>query len=96
MRYGSFNVETSYQPSGPPCSAATRAASVMRPSTSVTSAPYSWHSRAKGRFTSRGRNTFARIPARAAYAAIALPAFPAEGTDTVVTPRPRARVMAAD
>src|SRR4051794_32639249 len=96
IRYGSFSVETSYQPAGPPCSAATRAASVIRPSTSVTSAPYNWHSRAKGTFTSRGRKTLARIPARAAYAAIALPALPADGTETVVTPRPSALVMAAD
>ena len=68
----------------------------MRPSTSVTSAPYNWHSRANGALTSRGRKTLAFMPARAAYAAIALPAFPAEGTETVETPSPRARVIAAD
>ena len=40
MRYGSLSVDTSYQPSEAPASAAARAASVMTPSTSVTSAPY--------------------------------------------------------
>ena len=35
MRYGSLSVETSYQPSGLPLSAAIRPASVIRPSTSV-------------------------------------------------------------
>jgi hypothetical protein len=39
MRYGSFSVDTSYQPSGLPVSAAIRPASVINPSTSVTSAP---------------------------------------------------------
>src|SRR5262244_2712316 len=96
MRYGSFSVETSYQPSGAPRSAATRPASVISPSTSVTCAPYSRHSFTKGGFTSLGRNTCASRPARAAYAAIALPALPADGTDTVVAPSARARVMAAD
>src|SRR5262245_59964680 len=96
MRYGSLSVDTSYQPRDDPASAAARAASVMTPSTNVTSAPYSRHSRMKGVFTSRGRNTFATRPALAAYAAIALPALPADGTDTVVTPSARARVIAAD
>ena len=36
-----------------------RPASVIRPSTSVTSAPYSSHSRMNGSFTSLGMNTFA-------------------------------------
>src|SRR6187401_2977033 len=96
MRYGSFSVETSYHPRGPPRSVARRAASVMSPSTSVTFAPYRTHSRANGVFTSLGRNTSARRAARAAYAAIAFAALPAEGTDTVVTPSPFARVIAAD
>jgi hypothetical protein len=38
----------------------------MRPSTSVTSAPYSSHSRMKGTFTSFGMKTFAASPADAA------------------------------
>src|SRR5215467_15487023 len=96
MRYGSFNVETSYQPSGGPRSAATRPASVIRPSTSVTFAPYSRHSFTNGGLTSFGRKTWASSPARAAYAAIALPAFPADGTDTVDAPSARALVIAAD
>ena len=66
MRYGSLSVETSYQPSGLPRSAAIRPASVIRPSTSVTSAPYSSHSRMNGTLTSRGMNTFAGSPAAAA------------------------------
>src|SRR5262245_61373262 len=96
MRYGSFRVETSYQPSGLPFSAAARPASVIKPSTSVTSAPYSSHSRMNGTFTSFGMNTFACSPADAAYAAIALAALPAEGTDSTSAPRYLARVTAAD
>ena len=84
MRYGSLSVETSYQPSGLPCSAAMRPASVIRPSTRLTCAPYSSHSRMNGTFTSFGMNTCAGMPARAAYAAIALAAFPADGTDSVL------------
>src|SRR6476469_3614150 len=49
-----------------------------------------------GRFTSRGMKTFASSPAAAAYAAIALAAFPADGTDRVFAPRYFARVTAAD
>src|SRR5215468_4847244 len=96
MRYGSFNVDTSYQPSGAPRSAAMRPASVINPSTSVTSAPYNTHSRSNGGLTSLGRKTFACSPAQAAYAASALPALPADGTDKVVAPRYLARVTAAD
>ena len=73
-----------------------RPASVIRPSTSVTSAPYSSHSRMNGTFTSFGMKTFASSPAAAAYAAIALAALPADGTDSVVAPRCAARVTAAD
>ena len=65
MRYGSFSVETSYQPSGPPFSAAMRPASVMRPSTSVTFAPYSRHSSTNGCFASFGMNTSQARPAAA-------------------------------
>ena len=57
-----MSVETSYQPSGLPCSAAMRPASVIRPSTSVTSAPYSSHSRMKGTFTSRRHEDLRREP----------------------------------
>src|SRR5687767_2959478 len=96
MRYGSFNVDTSYQPRGFPVSAAMRPASVMRPSTSVTLAPYSRHSSTKGRFASFGMNTSHAIPAAAAYAAAALPALPAVGKAIVVAPRYLARVIAAD
>ncbi len=66
MRYGSLRVETSYQPSGLPLSAAMRPASVIRPSTSVTSAPYSSHSRMNGTLTSFGMKTLASRPAAAA------------------------------
>src|SRR5881296_1255826 len=96
MRYGSFNVDTSYQPSGPPFSAAIRPASVMRPSTSVTVAPYSRHSSTNGRLASLGMNTSHARPAAAEYAAAALPAFPAVGRAIVVAPRYFARVIAAD
>src|SRR6185436_20567323 len=96
IRYGSLSVDTSYQPSGPPRSAAIRPASVINPSTSVTSAPYNTHSRSKGGFTSLGRKTLACRPAHAAYAARAFPALPADGTDSVVAPRYFARVTAAD
>jgi len=66
MRYGSFNVDTSYQPRVLPSSAAILPASVIRPSTSVTAAPYSSHSRMNGVLTSRGMNTCASRPAREA------------------------------
>ena len=66
IRYGSFSVETSYQPSGLPVSAAIRPASVISPSTSVMSAPYSSHSRMKGTFTFFGMKTLAVSPAAAA------------------------------
>ena len=39
-----------------------------------------------GRFTSRGMKTRASSPAAAAYAAIAQPALPAVGTESVVAP----------
>src|SRR5581483_10006336 len=93
MRYGSFNVDTSYQPSGPPFSAAMRPASVIRPSTSVTLAPYSRHSSTNGRFASFGMNTSHPRPAAAAAAS---PALPAVGSAIVVAPMYFARVMAAD
>src|SRR5262249_46279740 len=96
IRYGSLSVDTSYHPSGPPRSAAIRPASVISPSTSVTSAPYKTHSRSNGGLTSLGRKTFACSPAQAAYAAIAFPALPADGTESVVAPRYFARVTAAD
>src|SRR5712691_3288277 len=96
MRYGSFSVDTSYQPSGPPVSAAMRPASVIRPSTSVTCAPYSRHSSMNGRLASLGMNTSHARPAAAAYADAALPALPAVGSAIVVAPRYFARVMAAD
>src|SRR6266550_1533194 len=96
MRYGSLSVDTSYQPSGAPFSAAARPASVMSPSTSVTRAPYSRHSSMNGRFASFGMNTSQPRPAAAAYAAAALPAFPAVGSATVFAPRYFARVIAAD
>src|SRR5687767_8360086 len=96
IRYGSFSVDMSYQPSGRPVSAAIRPASVMRPSTSVTAAPYSSHSRMNGSLTSFGMNTLAFSPAAAAYAARALAAFPADGTERTVAPRYSARVTAAD
>src|SRR2546427_12417279 len=96
MRYGSLGVETSYHPSGPPVSAARRPASVMRPSTSVTLAPYSRHSSMNGRFTSFGRNTSHASPAAAEYAAAAFPALPADGSAIVFAPRWAARVIAAD
>ena len=95
MRYGSLSVDTSYQPSGLPVSAAMRPASVMRPSTSVTFAPYSSHSRMNGTLTSFGMKTRASIPAAAAYAAIAFAALPAEGTDSVFAPSDAALVTAA-
>ena len=50
----------------------------------------------KGRFTSRGMNTLAGSPAAAAYAASALAALPADGTESVRAPRYFARVTAAD
>src|SRR5437762_10695355 len=96
MRYGSLSVDTSYQPGAAPFSAAMRPASVIRPSTSVTFAPYSRHSSMNGRLASLGMNTSHARPAAAEYAAAALPAFPAVGSATVVAPRPLARVMAAD
>src|SRR5262245_65878535 len=95
-RYGSFSVDTSYQPRGLPASAAIRPASVIRPSTSVTLAPYKRHSSTKGRLASFGMNTSHERPAAAEYAAAALPAFPAVGSAMVVAPRYFARVMAAD
>src|SRR2546427_6417400 len=96
MRYGSFNVDTSYQPSGPPFSAAIRPASVISPSTSVTFAPYSRHSSTNGFFASFGMNTSHARPAAAEYAAAALPALPAVGSAMVLAPRYFARVTAAD
>src|SRR5437867_3522906 len=96
MRYGSFKVDTSYQPSGPPFSAAMRPASVINPSTRVTCAPYRRHSSMNGRFASFGMNTSHARPTAAEYAAAALPAFPAVGRAIVVAPRYFARVIAAD
>src|SRR3989442_8506093 len=96
MRYGSLSVETSYQPSGLPVSVAMRPASVIRPSTSVTVAPYSRHSSTNGRLASLGMNTSHARPAAAAYAAAALPALPAVGNAIVLAPSPLARVIAAD
>ena len=49
-----------------------------------------------GVLTSRGMKTLAARPARAAYAAAALAALPADGTETVVAPSRRATVTAAD
>ena len=96
MRYGSFSVETSYHPSGPPFSAAIRPASVISPSTSVTFAPYSLHSSTNGRLASLGMKTSQARPAAAEYAAAALPALPAVGRAMVFAPRYFARVIAAD
>src|SRR5712692_9749492 len=96
MRYGSLSVDTSYQPSGAPVSAAMRPAWVMRPSTSVTLAPYKRHSSMNGRFASFGMNTSQASPAAAEYAAAALPALPAVGSAMVFAPRYFARVTAAD
>src|SRR5438128_10281288 len=96
MRYGSLSVDTSYQPSGLPVSAAMRPASVMRPSTSVTFAPYNRHSSTNGRLASFGMKTSHSRPAAAQYAAAAFPALPAVGSATVVAPRYLARVIAAD
>src|SRR3954464_2851863 len=96
MRYGSFSVETSYQPSGAPVSAAIRPASVINPSTSVTLAPYKRHSSTNGRLASFGMNTSQARPAAAEYAAAALPALPAVGSAMVFAPRYLARVIAAD
>src|SRR5829696_1056719 len=96
MRYGSLSVDTSYHPSGPPVSAAWRPASVIRPSTSVTVAPYRRHSSMNGCFASFGMKTWQARPAAAAYAAAALPALPAVGRAMVVAPRYLARVIAAD
>src|SRR5882724_11371900 len=96
MLYGSLSVDTSYQPEAAPFSAAMRLASVIKPSTSVTCAPYSRHSSMNGRLASLGMNTSHASPAAAQYADAAFPAFPAVGSATVVTPRYLARVMAAD
>jgi hypothetical protein len=69
---------------------------VIKPSTSVTFAPYSRHSSTNGCFASRGMNTWQASPAAAEYAAAALPALPAVGSAMVSAPRTLARVMAAD
>src|SRR5262245_11115690 len=96
MRYGSLSVETSYQPRDLPRSAAIRPASVISPSTSVTSAPYNSHSRLNGTFTAFRLHPRASSPAHAAYAAMAFAAFPADGTERVFAPRRAARVTAAE
>jgi hypothetical protein len=49
-----------------------------------------------GTLTSFGMKTLASSPARAAYAAIAFAAFPADGTDTIRAPTVRALVTAAE
>ena len=54
-----------------------------------------WHSTTLARGTSRGMNKFASSPARAAYAAKALAALPADGAPNFFTPSSLAMDTAA-
>ncbi len=86
MRYGSFSVLTSNQPSASFLAATIFPASLINPSTSVTFAPVAQHSMKFDCGTSRGMKICASIPAAAAYAAIAPAALPADGIATFCTP----------
>src|SRR5579871_3183564 len=96
MRYGSFSVETSNQPSRGARSAMNAPQSEIRPSMRRTSAPYALHSRMMADGVSLGIAMTQRRPACAAYAAAALPAFPAVGSATVDTPTACAMLTAAE
>ena len=95
MRYGSRSVETSTAPVSAANARAALPQSPMWPSTSTSSAPKLriWVRIVAGVVS--GATTRARAPARAAYAASAMPALPAVGTTKRVAPAAVARVTAA-
>ena len=95
-RYGSLSVERSNHPSLSLRSLTMRAQSLIRPFTRVRCAPFISHSIRFTRGTSCGIKICASIFAAAAYAARALPAFPAEGMATFFTPNALATLIATE
>src|SRR6266567_5660037 len=95
MRYGSFSVETSYQPSRSLCSATYLPQSEINPFNFTTFAPNAWHSITLAAGVSAGITMTAGIPAAAAYAASAPPALPAVGAAKAFAPSCFARDTAA-
>src|SRR5580692_448458 len=94
-RYGSLSVETSYQPSRSFLSATYLPQSEIKPFSLITLAPNAWHSITFAEGVSAGITITAGIPAAAAYAASAPPAFPAVGAANAFAPNCLARVTAA-
>src|SRR5215210_2748804 len=95
MRYGSFKVETSNQPSAGAFAAMNLPQSEMRPSISRTSAPNARDSMMFADGVSAGIAMTQFRPAFAAYAAAAPPALPAVGSAIVFAPSAFATVTAA-
>src|SRR6266849_5629007 len=93
-RYGSFSVETSYQPSRSLCSATYLPQSEINPFSLTTFAPNAWHSITLAEGVSAGITMTAGIPAAAAYAASAPPALPAVGAAKAFAPSCLARETA--
>src|SRR5438874_1769483 len=73
-----------------------RAQSLIKPFTNVKCAPYTSHSIRFARGTSFGIKMCASMLAAAAYAASALPAFPAEGIATFLILKALAALIAAE
>src|SRR6266852_7971135 len=94
-RYGSFSVETSYQPSRSFCSATYLPQSEINPFSLTTFAPNAWHSITLAEGVSAGITITAGSPAAAAYAASAPPALPAVGAANAFAPSCLARDTAA-
>src|SRR5207247_3118573 len=86
IRYGSFKVDTSNHPSAAFRRPTSAPQSVISPFIKVTCAPVCSHSITFARGVSRGMKMNASNPARAAYAASAPAALPADGTASFFAP----------